>query len=300
MSQYVTKIRTNQGDKQIDYNALANLPTISNPNLLINGDFRINQRGADSYGQVNQWTYSVDRWKYIGLMTVTKNASGTVTLSKTNNSEFTYFAQTPEHINGRAGVYTFSFKVKSISGALSAYLDRGDSEILTVTSAGVYHVTSNAYADSVIFRLDDTNTSVELEWAKLEVGNTATAFSPRPYGEELELCKRYFSIMCGVRASGVEQDYATNMFMYVIPRHGIMRVTPTISIHGTTTTNSTDGICVRTIGCAIMPGFTFQYEVRSWELIIKAYSSTPLDKMCYDTQLYMNDAFKIYLDAEIY
>ena len=38
MSQYIKKIRTDQGDLQIDYNALANLPTISNPNLLINSD----------------------------------------------------------------------------------------------------------------------------------------------------------------------------------------------------------------------------------------------------------------------
>ena len=42
MSQYVTKIKTSDGDLQIDYNALANLPELntmfSNPNLLINGD----------------------------------------------------------------------------------------------------------------------------------------------------------------------------------------------------------------------------------------------------------------------
>ena len=30
MSEYITKIRTNTGDKQIDYNALANLPQIDN------------------------------------------------------------------------------------------------------------------------------------------------------------------------------------------------------------------------------------------------------------------------------
>jgi len=51
MSQLVKKIRTSAGDCQIDYNALANLPAIGNPNLLINSDFRnpINQRGITKY-----------------------------------------------------------------------------------------------------------------------------------------------------------------------------------------------------------------------------------------------------------
>lgn len=48
MPEYINKIRTASGDLPINYEALANLPTISNPNLLINSDFRnpINQRGS--------------------------------------------------------------------------------------------------------------------------------------------------------------------------------------------------------------------------------------------------------------
>ena len=41
---------------------------ISNANLLINGNFQVNQRGQTTYIQTNTWKYSVDRWKYIGLM----------------------------------------------------------------------------------------------------------------------------------------------------------------------------------------------------------------------------------------
>lgn len=39
MSQYITKIRTESGDLQIDYNALANLPTIND--RLLNEDFTL-------------------------------------------------------------------------------------------------------------------------------------------------------------------------------------------------------------------------------------------------------------------
>ena len=54
----------------------------SNPNLLINPDFKINQRGQATYevssaGQI----YSVDRWRF-GRGKVTVNSDGTVTVSK--------------------------------------------------------------------------------------------------------------------------------------------------------------------------------------------------------------------------
>lgn len=39
MAAYITKIRTAEGDKQIDYNALANLPDLSN--LEVNGSIPI-------------------------------------------------------------------------------------------------------------------------------------------------------------------------------------------------------------------------------------------------------------------
>lgn len=50
MADLIKKIRTEQGDLQIDYSALANLPSINN-NLLINSDFRnpVNQRGETTY-----------------------------------------------------------------------------------------------------------------------------------------------------------------------------------------------------------------------------------------------------------
>jgi hypothetical protein len=198
--------------------------------------------------------------------------------------------------------YVVQLKVKNISGGAEISMTNSASQIIShqtlyagintlkVTNTDVFFVSINLASNAV----------VELEWIKLEAGATATAFSPRLYAEELALCRRYFDIMGGTRASGVEQDYDANTFTYIIPRNVMMRTTPSISIHGTTTTNSTDGICVRTVGCAILPGFTFTYSLRGWELLVVAKSSTVLNKMCYETQLYINDAFKIYLDAEIY
>jgi len=106
MSQLVKKFRTEAGDLQIDYNALANLPTISNPNLLINGDFRnpVNQRGGISYAPSgNVLVYTIDRW---GIFPSLNDGSGH---SLTVNSGYITFANSNESMSCRTicGLYRF-------------------------------------------------------------------------------------------------------------------------------------------------------------------------------------------------
>ena len=304
MSQYVTKIRTDKGDLPVDYRSLANLPTINNSNLLINSDFRnpVNQRGQTTYkSMASNFTrvFTIDRWNMQNGCELTVNDNSITLKGDSAASGASIFCQVMEVLP--TDTYTLQVKVKSMSNGADIKITNSKSQdvfsdhlytglnTFTVTNTDVFFVSVNLGSTSVI----------ELEWIKLEVGTTGTAFSPRLYAEELALCRRYFDIMGGTRTIGVEQDYDANTFTYAIPRNVMMRTTPTISIHGTTTTNSTDGICVRTIGCAILPGFTFTYSLRGWELLVVAKSSTALNKMCYETQLYINDAFKIYLDAEI-
>lgn len=302
MSQLVKKIRTSAGDLPVDYNSLANLPTISNPNLLINSDFRnpINQRGSTIYyGGANKY-YTVDRW-CMGANDFDRTVEivdGGIKITNPNTTYIGSFQQVFENLLP-SGDYTLSIKVTAISGAVTIFCDGANTGSQKNLEVGINTKTMQATSISAVNIHLAASSSVVIEWIKLEVGTTPTPFSPRTYAEELALCRRYFDIMGGTRTIGVEQDYNANTFTYAIPRNVMMRTTPTISIHGTTTTNSTDGICVRTIGCAILPGFTFTYSLRGWELLVVAKSSTPLNKMCYETQLYINDAFKIYLDAEI-
>lgn len=203
MSQYINKIRTNQGDLQINYEALANLPNlssmISNPNLLINGDFRnpVNQRKQTTYTpSKNILHYTIDRWGIFPSVndgsghSVTIN-NGYITFANTNENMSAYFIQHLEF--PLSGTYTLSVKVKSATKAFSvSYRDNGTVYRAMTLNTGINSVTINCTSLNFI-RFDISGAlSVELEWVKLEVGSAATLFSPRPYAEELAICQRYF------------------------------------------------------------------------------------------------------------
>lgn len=197
MANYIKKIRTNSGDLQIDYNALANLPTISNPNLLINSDFRkpVNQRGQTTYkSSAGDWSrvYTIDRWNMQNGSTCTVNSASITLQGNTAASGTSCFCQI---IDGAlpADTYTVQVKVKSISngGALSITNSASQQVLSQNLSVGVNTFTVQNVAVFFVSIDLGANSKVELEWIKLEQGATATAFSPRSYGEELALCQRY-------------------------------------------------------------------------------------------------------------
>ena len=152
----------------------------SNPNLLINPDFKITHRGKTSY-QVNGFEYTVDRWR-IQECTVLVSDNG-LTIQNVG-SEGSWISQKFE--KKLDGVYTLSIKVSSISGRV--YLTSPDNNV-NITSAGIYSVTLSNLSEFNMFV--ETGSSVTFEWAKLEQGSIATPFvAPNP-AEELTKCYRF-------------------------------------------------------------------------------------------------------------
>ena len=200
MADLVKKIRTSSGDLQIDYNALANLPTISNPNLLINSDFRnpINQRGKTTYKSNpndSRRIYTVDRWNMQLGCECTVN-DGFITLK--GDSSFTgtqSFCQIFEKLP--IGTYTLQVKVKSLSNGANIQMSNGTAKPVITDALYVglnKYTVSNTDLAIVSIQLG-SKSIVELEWIKLEAGSVQTSFSPRPYAEELSLCKRYCRVI---------------------------------------------------------------------------------------------------------
>lgn len=154
----------------------------SNPNLLINPDFKINQRGATSYEKQG---YSVDRWK-IWNVTVTPSESGGITVKNDKYEDTGTFIQILE--NATEGDSTLSCYVESVSGTVTMVAD-DDSQVILKQGLNVVH-TSQSTKNFIIFL--NRGTSITLKWVKLEQGKVATEFiAPNPV-EEYPKCQRYF------------------------------------------------------------------------------------------------------------
>ena len=171
----------------------SNIAYLSNPNLLINSDFRnpVNQRGNTSYSYSgSSVTYTIDRWCINYNSTITVN-SGYVTLTG-NTATNNYWNHVLEH--SLSGTFTLSVSIKNTSGGTGyvfASNNNGDTERMTLTN-GVHSITFNMDGlCKVGFCSLKTGMKSDVEWVKLEYGNRATPFIPRQYAEELMLCQRY-------------------------------------------------------------------------------------------------------------
>ena len=193
----------------------------SNPNLLINPDFKINQRGKTSYQVLlNGFEYTVDRWR-ISNCTVSVSDNG-LTIQNVGSSGSWISQKFEKELDG---VFTLSIKVSSISGRV--YLTNPDNNV-NITSAGIYFVTLSNLSEFNMFV--ETGSSVTFEWAKLEKGSIATPFVAPNYMEELMKC-RYFYYQANIGSEIVGQE--RQQVKFNIP-YLLMRTNPTAKI-------STDG-----------------------------------------------------------
>ena len=165
-----------------------------NPNLLINPDFKINQRGQSEYAYETSGAtkYAVDRWRTMALNI--KTAKGGILLSAANSGdEGGYFSQVLE--DAVEGDTTLSFKVSAVVGSISFNNldDKNNGGILSVSSDGIYTIKGNNTI-KVILHLPK-GSSCKIEWMKLEQGSIATPFvSPNP-AEELLKCLRFTHVI---------------------------------------------------------------------------------------------------------
>ena len=100
--------------------------------------------------------------------------------------------------------------------------------------------TDGAWADQSAGKYGSDNTAVtwlngantfDVTGIQLEVGSQATAFEHRSFGEELELCKRYFQVLVddgNAKSFGNATGYNTSTIHLVTPLRPEMRATPTL------------------------------------------------------------------------
>lgn len=184
--------------------------TLSNPNLLINGGFAVWQRGESftiprtGYGTGK---YTADRWR---VWANADSTGGNITVTKADDGM---------HIEADgAGFATYRFEeaeVKKLSGktvTLSQSVDGVvSSAVRSFPTTGILNVTLPA--------------SGTLNWVKLELGEEATPFVPKGYGEELLACMRYYLVTGNIFLPGyITVGGASFTYMPPVP----MRIVPTI------------------------------------------------------------------------
>lgn len=225
----------------------------SNPNLLTNPDFRVNQRGMTEYSS----GYSADRW-FIGgnKCTVTAGADGVLIKSaiKLDSNAHVFWQKAENPL--APGKYTLSLNVLEVSGVWSARIrtvnasgDYVDSYYTSVLHNGVNKVSvdlsEGEYISAVSVGINkgtEAGNSLKLAWVKLEVGDGATPFVPPDPATELAKCQRYLYVLRGsLLRAGLAEAYSTSYAIFYLYAPASFRTIPSVSFENVVLSSTKDG-----------------------------------------------------------
>lgn len=210
----------------------------TNPNLLDNPFFTVNQRSAS--GTVTQPNYGVDRWRVNGTTGATISfATGQVTLPASGTELLQILPIEAVEMGS-----TVTLSVKLADGTIVS----GTATIASSYSANTYVI--NTTVDGVRLRFTyrtngvwhinfaaTDSTDHIITAAKLEKGSVSTLANDAPpnYAEELAKCQYYFKRFSPTAYTALWSGVAVNTTTAAVFVDGEMRTgaTPTVSISGT-------------------------------------------------------------------
>ena len=193
-------------------------------NLLVNGEFRVNQRGYVSAAALAVGSYGFDRWaSTVAGSTLTFSAGAQATIVTLNAAGA--IRQTVERANVRAGSYALAWtgtavaRVYNASGAAPAYA----ASPIMATLDGADDVRVEFYGGGAV--------ASTLGAVQLVAGTTSGAVEHLPLGDELRRCQRYYYRMTAVDSP--YQNFAMGLYpgtttgIYVVRHPVTMRGVPT-------------------------------------------------------------------------
>ena len=251
LKKYHTK--NDEAIKNMD-NKIDNIPISSNPNLLINGDFQIWQRG-NSITTKKSKQYSADRWCcWHTEMQITKRSNTSPApvknsleiINVSTSEQKLYFYQPLEDYETYEGkTITSSFYIRGVNGftGMFAYtIGSTSGHLINITSEWQKVETTQVvtfanaeqlYNKSVFFFGVNANMfkqyqGIEIAAVKIELGEKSTPFFPRSYTEEFLDCQRYYQIKqsLSVYCQCITETSANILLDFYVR----MRTVPTITI----------------------------------------------------------------------
>lgn len=212
--------------------------SISNPNLLINPNFKINQRGKT---EVTAAGYTADCW-YLRAASgykVTVEDGGlriANTVGETTIGTVVWQVIPLSEMNLRGCTLTVSAKISEVVGTTGLrFITDGTAPAgLQITKDGIYTVTYTIgeYTNNVGVGLVSASAdcSALFEWVKIELGSVATPFVPPDPATELAKCQRYYASQFVVKNGFYGTAYAdrANCARLTVALPATIRNLPTI------------------------------------------------------------------------
>ena len=211
----------------------ADIPS-SNPNLLINPDFKINQRRFVSGNTIANGEYSLDKWccsynnlNFLKSINITSSGIELVTANGAGNGYWGDFHQGFEYPLA-PGYYTMSGKIDGVIRTFTGYLGESADSVLF---DGVFVLYRNSFG----IRFGDATRKIE--WVKLEIGQVATQFVPPDPATELLKCQRYYyrSGLIGFDKTTLNIHYAVFNVKFPVSMYRI----PTVTLYSAKDTANT-------------------------------------------------------------
>lgn len=204
------------------------------PNLLINPDFKINQRGSSSYSGSSGY-YTADRWVLITVGNLylyddylqLRSGSLGQYIEQELLPSTQYTLSVSYAISGSTRqTDTVTFTTPASTPTSNTVV--GTIRVNTYLSFNVRYYTSPGYY-AVTFE-KSYSTYVNFYWVKLEQSSTATPFVPPNIASELSKCQRYYiQLNIGARAAPVAGEGNIQRGFIAFPV--TMRVNPTITVN---------------------------------------------------------------------
>lgn len=232
---------------------------LANPSILINGDFRnpVNQRNitnipVETVSIDGMYHYFIDRWfyQYLGLKaTIVVDDNGVlITSTGTDGSDnpricigqpleipyrefagkdvtLSFDIETNSKVDiilaGHDTTYTRVIDIKSMQGSDSNIIK----ERVYATGKAIPEFPDRLLRASIVLY---GRGYLRIKNAKLELGSKPTQFIPRPYDEELYLCRRYYERVAGSHGFGLG-FCSSESIVRPITRYSSKRIRPTMT-----------------------------------------------------------------------
>ena len=240
----------------------------SNPNLLMNPDFKINQRELADYSS----DYTVDRWYLTpGKGTVSVESNGLRLSASAAVSSNTHLFWQNIEFPLPPGKYTLCVNAAEVTGVWSARIrtvnangDYVDSYYTPAIKAGLNTVTvelpDGEYISAVSVGLNkgtNSGDSVKLTWIKLEQGGFATPFAQPDPATELAKCQRYFIRLSNIYG-WIGTGFTNNNYARISVSTPVsMRTVPTMTLNGSIYINTSKYLTENAIVCTTFTSITY-------------------------------------------